>query len=177
MKTVKNNRTINLMIIAVMMQGMTAGAYAAGRSVSLDLGSHTFEAGEVGDLQNRFLTDWAEGGTDTNICTTDGQYQKPIQARFKRADNAGTIADPVTGKTHTIQKTNIDGIGLIAFTDAAYGAGNRSSRTNSLVSSTWTDISSPQSGAEAKRGLTDPLGLPAGDYSGKSKARYIQSES
>lgn len=169
MKTVKNNRTVNLMIIAVMMQGMTAGAYAAGRSVSLDLGSHTFEAGEVGDLQNRFLTDWAEGGTDTNICTTDGQYQKPIQARFKRADNAGTIADPVTGKTHTIQKTNIDGIGLIAFTDAAYGAGNRSSRTNSPVSSTWTDISSPQSGAEAKEGSLTRWGYRLVTIPGKAK--------
>lgn len=169
MKTVRNYRKINLMMSIVMMQGLIAGAYAEGHSVSLDLGSHTFDASDVGNLHNRFLTDWAEGSADTNICTTDGQYQKPIQARFKRADNAGTIADPVTGKTHTIQKTNIDGIGLIAFTDAVYGAGNRSSRTNSPVSSTWTDISSPQNGVEAKEGSLTRWGYRLVTIPGKAK--------
>lgn len=170
MKAMRNNRTTTLLLTAaVMMTGAGTEAFSAGQSVTLDLGSYTFDAGDVGNLQNRFLTDWSEGGTDTNICTTDGQYQKPIQARFKRADNAGTIADPVTGKTHTIQRTNIDGIGLIAFTDAAYGAGNRSSRTNSPVSSTWTDISSPQSGAEVKEGSLTRWGYRLVTIPGKAK--------
>ncbi|WP_413492510.1 fimbrial protein [Morganella psychrotolerans] len=170
MKAMRNNRITTLLLAAaVMMTGAGTGAFAAGQSVTLNLGNYTFEAGDVGNLQNRFLTDWAEGGTDTNICTTDGQYQKPIQARFKRADNAGTIADPVTGKTHTIQKTNIDGIGLIAFTDAAYGAGNRSSRTNSPVGSAWTDISSVQNGAEAKEGSLTRWGYRLVTIPGKAK--------
>lgn len=170
MKAMRNNRITTLLLATtVMMTGAGTGAFAAGQSVTLDLGNYTFEAGEVGDLQNRFLTDWAEGGTDTTICTTDGQYQKPIQARFKRADNAGTIADPVTGKTHTIQKTNIEGIGLIAFTDAAYGAGNRSSRTNSPVGSTWTDIGRAQHGAEAKEGSLTRWGYRLVTIPGKAK--------
>ncbi|WP_413483120.1 fimbrial protein [Morganella psychrotolerans] len=170
MKAMRNNRITTLLLAtAVMMTGAGTGAFAAGQSVTLDLGSYTFDAGDVGNLQNRFLTDWSEGTTDTTICTTDGQYQKPIQARFKRADNAGTIADPVTGKTHTIQKTNIEGIGLIAFTDAAYGAGNRSSRTNSPVSSTWTDIGSAQHGTEAKEGSLTRWGYRLVTIPGKAK--------
>lgn len=170
MKAKRNNKTTTLLLAAaVMMTGAGTGALAAGQTVTLNLGNYTFEAGEVGDLQNRFLTDWAEGGTDTTICTTDGQYQKPIQARFKRADNAGTIADPVTGKTHTIQKTNIEGIGLIAFTDAAYGAGNRSSRTNSPVSSTWTDIGGAQNGTETKEGSLTRWGYRLVTIPGKAK--------
>ena len=170
MKAMRNNRITTLLLAtAVMMTGAGTGAFAAGQSVTLDLGNYTFDAGDVGNLQNRFLTDWSEGTTDTTICTTDGQYQKPIQARFKRADNAGTIADPVTGKTHTIQKTNIEGIGLIAFTDAAYGAGNRSSRTNSPVSSTWTDIGSAQHGTEAKEGSLTRWGYRLVTIPGKAK--------
>ncbi|OBU10902.1 fimbrial protein [Morganella psychrotolerans] len=169
MKAKRNNKTTTLLLAAAMMTGAGTGALAAGQTVTLNLGNYTFEAGEVGDLQNRFLTDWAEGGTDTTICTTDGQYQKPIQARFKRADNAGTIADPVTGKTHTIQKTNIEGIGLIAFTDAAYGAGNRSSRTNSPVGSTWTDIGGAQNGAEDKVGSLTRWGYRLVTIPGKAK--------
>ncbi|MEG0278697.1 MAG: fimbrial protein [Morganella sp. (in: enterobacteria)] len=170
MKAKRNNKTTTLLLAAAaMMTGAGTGALAAGQTVTLNLGNYTFEASEVGDLQNRFLTDWAEGGTDTTICTTDGQYQKPIQARFKRADNAGTIADPVTGKTHTIQKTNIEGIGLIAFTDAAYGAGNRSSRTNSPVGSTRTDISSVQSAANVKEGSLTRWGYRLVTIPGKAK--------